>query len=96
MLSPRPAPLWSMSMLCASVLMLSACGTTPTVAPARSFQAPGALLVPCPRPIPLSGDQNGSVGLREILTKHAEDMAAARICADRVDRWIEWWRGLPK
>ena len=96
MLPPRPAPLWSMLTLCVLALMLCACGTTPTVAPARSFQAPGALLVPCPRPIPLSGDPSGSVGLREILTKHADDMAAARICADRVDRWIEWYGGLPK
>lgn len=96
MLPPRPAPLWSMSMLCVLALMCSACGTTPTVAPTRSFQAPGALLVPCPRPSPLSGDPSGSVGLREMLAKHADDMAMARVCADRVDRWIEWANGLPK
>ena len=91
----KPAPT-SMLIACSLALILSACGTAPTVAPSRSYQAPGGLLVPCPNPGPLKPGPNGSVGLREILSKHADDQAAARVCADRVDRWIEWYDGLPK
>jgi hypothetical protein len=56
-------------------------------------------VIKCQRPEklqPTRGEKKDSVTPRDLDDKHIEDQALAKICADRVDKWIEWYQGLPK
>ncbi len=92
----RPARSWSTSMILCSALITCACGTTPTVAPARAFPAPGPLLVPCPDLPPLQPDHPAGISPRALLDRHVADQAAYKACQDRVAGWRRWFEQLPK